>query len=255
MKARGFTLIELLVVISIIALLIGILLPVLSGARNSARQMDCLSRQKQLGLIYQIHMDDHKSYMIPPTVGGNLWSWYLSTKYPDGTNQPKAKDLPVTNSLLVCSSDAEPYGAPAPLDYAFYKIEQGGSYALNMDNYSRGPGGGWSAMGGARPNPTYNANNDEDWQAVKQIVIVAPSDHITLWDTDGPRTAAAQAAAVAAGDRIEYRFDRDNYTNRLPDPERHANGTGNLLFMDGHAASVERDAIEPEWITWDNSTP
>jgi len=55
---RGFTLIELLVVIAIIALLIGILLPSLSGARDSARSVRCLSSMRSLGMAMSLYLED-----------------------------------------------------------------------------------------------------------------------------------------------------------------------------------------------------
>lgn len=57
---RGFTLIELLVVIAVIALLIGILLPVLSRARIAGRQAVVLARLHDLGLGNLAYMNDYK---------------------------------------------------------------------------------------------------------------------------------------------------------------------------------------------------
>ena len=56
---KGFSLIELLVAISIIAILIGILLPALSGARSSAHIALCLGQQQQLMVAVQSYSMDH----------------------------------------------------------------------------------------------------------------------------------------------------------------------------------------------------
>ena len=67
-RRHGFTLIELLVVISIIALLIGILLPALGAARASARSVKCLSSLKQVGIGIYAYATDHDQRLVPAQI-------------------------------------------------------------------------------------------------------------------------------------------------------------------------------------------
>ena len=57
---RAFTLVELLVVIGIIALLIGILLPVLSQARKAGRATVCLSNLRQVHAAFVLYGNDNR---------------------------------------------------------------------------------------------------------------------------------------------------------------------------------------------------
>ena len=83
---------ELLVVVAIIAVLLALLLPALSGSKAKAQGLYCMKNLKQLQMAWAMYADDHQDF-IPGVIGGStpgsgVWvsGWMDFSSSPDNTN-------------------------------------------------------------------------------------------------------------------------------------------------------------------------
>jgi prepilin-type N-terminal cleavage/methylation domain-containing protein/prepilin-type processing-associated H-X9-DG protein len=81
-RNRGFTLIELLVVIAVIGVLIGLLFPVISSARNSAKKTQCAAHLRTIGQAMIAYANDNDRKL--PVFGNDSdWLWNIPLKTRD----------------------------------------------------------------------------------------------------------------------------------------------------------------------------
>lgn len=233
----GFTLIELLVVISIIALLVGILLPALGAARRTAQNSRCLSNIRQMDTAAMSFAADHRFHVqvsstdqvwlstgsgsIPSelrgrqasfaTGGGRIKDWASAiVPYMGGTPNDdfESADTKVSEAFI-CPSD--PNMESTDPGYQIFNNITGGvgkerkpvSYGVNADtttynNNGSSPGGNWE-NGGLLINPFKGDVTNGSLDAIRST-----SSTMMYADCGTRRNAATGAALVFAGDQLFY---------------------------------------------------
>jgi prepilin-type N-terminal cleavage/methylation domain-containing protein/prepilin-type processing-associated H-X9-DG protein len=235
----AFTLIELLVVISIIALLVGILLPALGSARQAAQDAACKSNERQGGQAINMYANDDLDHRIPPMTQRNTvhWSYRLGT-YLSSEGKTFGQDF------LRCPSQEEDC-------YRTYGINYGNSGNLGGGVvYYAGVANGYEQYPGIRLDDItahqfifgdHHARNwgtgDPWWGGILYTPNSWTMD--ADWDGDG--------VIDSAGFWVNPTSNVGPYNGYGP---WHLGRAGNMLFKDGHVETITLD----QWITNDGNT-
>lgn len=250
LKKKAFTLVELLVVISIIALLLAILMPALSKARENGRRIVCLTHVKSLQLSNEVYTNSNNGRYVPlldtSLATGpmsidrvNPYTWVANLQFRNITGVKGAETSSTTYSNTIVLPDK----FYCPSDEIAKKHIKSDKNVLVSFGYNAED---WWGRNAALPNTpnTFPTSIQKAPYGYRQPQIKAPSQKLIFvdsvdwwiiwagasynlgWNKVGPKQREYYAAAGVVG----------------PVLYRHSEGA-NIAFYDGHTAYLKKERV------------
>jgi prepilin-type N-terminal cleavage/methylation domain-containing protein/prepilin-type processing-associated H-X9-DG protein len=274
-RQKAFTLVELLVVIGIIALLIGILLPALTAARESGLRTKCLSNIRQMSIAIIAYCNDNKGIFPPLQPGPNgaagnpseILHWQLDNPGTTTSNAAMTLAAGGVYDPAIATQGIGPYLGVKPTNTNMLRCPKDDTYNTRTgftgenQSYSFSYSVNWNMNGESFDDPIYGTQIHGvviPDQRFKITQVTDPADKVLVIEED-QRTLDDANCSVSElptywgdGNRLSMRHDM--VYGRKPDPMAieypsttpwmpNANGKGNVSFVDGHAAFLPRSYV------------
>ena len=212
-----FTLVEMMVVVAILGIIVSMLLPSLSRAREAARDASCKSNLKQWGVGISMYGDDNRFY-LPASFNNDRQYWYAQLHSYMNYDQSDVSDIYESGMIInTCPSVNHEKKNSGTLDYA------SNNAILKHTNFG-----------------------SEEFR-LKSTMVTRPSDSLTLADANGIFNGSTAAYPFIRGPVGVYldgwwNFDPEDVLTPYDDTEpelyirfRHnKNKNTNILCVDGH---------------------